>query len=98
MPSNREGRCQRTRYGTLRSLLTFSEFETRHACEPVLRQGQLMAASTTRRDEASAGSSTERHVRKRRRVLLRILLLILLPLIAYTAFDMLAPRSSRMRS
>jgi len=36
-------------------------------------------------------------VRKRRRIILRTLLLIFIALIAYTAFDLLAPRSSRMR-
>lgn len=57
-----------------------------------------MASSTTRAEEnAAAASSKVRPVRKRRRVIVRILLLIVIALIAYTAFDLLAPRSSRMR-
>jgi hypothetical protein len=56
-----------------------------------------MASSTTRVDETAAAASSEvRPVRKRRRVILRILLLIVIALIAYTAFDLLGPRSSRM--
>ena len=57
-----------------------------------------MASSTTRVEEnAAAASSKVRPVRKRRKVIVRTLLLIVIALIAYTAFDLLAPRASRMR-
>jgi hypothetical protein len=61
-----------------------------------------MASSQTRVEEdaasdASAARSDARPVRKRRRVVVRILLLILVVLLAYTAVDLFAPRSSRMR-
>jgi hypothetical protein len=45
----------------------------------------------------SARSGDVRPVRRRRRKLIRSVLLILIALIGYSAFDLLAPRSSRMR-
>lgn len=57
-----------------------------------------MASSTTRVGENAETSSTVRPVRKRRRILVRTLLLIVIAGAAYTAFDLLAPRSSKMRS
>lgn len=56
-----------------------------------------MVSFTTGAEEKAAASSAVRPVRKRRRVIIRILLLIVIAVIAYTAFDLLAPRSSRMR-
>ena len=61
-----------------------------------------MASSQTRVEEdaasnSSAARSDARPVRKRRRVIIRILLLIIAVLLAYTALDLLGPRSSRMR-
>lgn len=57
-----------------------------------------MASSTTRvENEPAAASSKVRPIRKRRGVILRALLLIVIALTAYTAFDLLAPRSSKMR-
>jgi hypothetical protein len=47
--------------------------------------------------DAAAAISGSRPVRKRRRVIIRALLLIVVAAIAYTAFDLLGPRSSRMR-
>ncbi|MEK6405576.1 MAG: hypothetical protein AABN34_01290 [Acidobacteriota bacterium] len=53
-------------------------------------------------EDAATGSSAARSgvppVRKRRRIILKLLLAIIVALLAYTAFDLLAPRSSRMRS
>lgn len=46
---------------------------------------------------SGTASSDVRPVRKRRGTVIRVLLLIVIALIAYTAFDLLAPRSSRMR-
>ncbi len=56
-----------------------------------------MAGSTTRVNKPAAARSESRSRRKRRSVIFRILLLIAITLIAYTAFDLLAPRASRMR-
>src|SRR2546423_13021077 len=55
--------------------------------------------TTLKRDEAieTGASAKPIHFRKRRRVL-KISLLIVVALIAYTAFDLFAPRTSRMRS
>ena len=62
-----------------------------------------MAGLHTQIEEGAAtASSTARFgapaVRKRRRIILKLLLAIIVALLAYTAFDLLAPRSSRMRS
>ena len=60
-----------------------------------------MASSQTRVEEEVTGfspvRSETRPVRKRRR-LTKLLPLVLAALLAYTAFDLLAPRASRMRS
>jgi hypothetical protein len=60
-----------------------------------------MASSQTRVKEdvggSSAAGSEARPVRKRRRIT-KFLLVVLVALLVYTAFDLLAPRSSRMRS
>jgi len=62
-----------------------------------------MGTSTTRVEDNTSGDSTRERsgilpVRRRRRLVIRILLLIVILLTAYTAFDLLAPRSSKMRS
>jgi hypothetical protein len=54
-----------------------------------------MASSRTLVEE---GGPDAPPVRKRRRVILKIMLLIIAALLVYTAFDLLAPRSSRMRA
>lgn len=61
-----------------------------------------MATSTTRVEDNPAQGSTKTAsqappVRKRRRTVIRILLLIIVAVSIYTAFDLLAPRSSKMR-
>ncbi|MEK6320538.1 MAG: hypothetical protein AABN33_02520 [Acidobacteriota bacterium] len=61
-----------------------------------------MASSLTRIEEeevrgSSAARSDATPVRKRRRIT-KLLLVVLAALLAYTAFDLLAPRSSQMRS
>ena len=61
-----------------------------------------MIGQDTRIEENSSASTAESQaksipVRKRRR-LLKLTLVIIAGLLAYTAFDLLAPRSSRMRS
>jgi hypothetical protein len=61
-----------------------------------------MASSTTRVEENAASNSSAARadappIHKRRRTIIRILLVIIIALIAYTAFDLLAPRASRMR-
>lgn len=59
-----------------------------------------MASSETRVEEevmdSSPARSEDRPVRKRRRIT-KLLLVVLAALLAYTAFDLLAPRASRMR-
>ena len=58
-----------------------------------------MVTSTTKVDHNSAKDRSRlRPVRRRRRTIIRVLLLIAIALIAYTAFDLLGPRSSKMRS
>jgi hypothetical protein len=58
-----------------------------------------MARSTILVETNPAPNSSEAPpVRKRRRIILRILLLIVIALSSYAAFDLLAPRSSRMRA
>jgi hypothetical protein len=62
-----------------------------------------MATSTTRVEDSKTsdsprGQSPARPVRKRRRTVIRVLLLIVIALVAYTAFDLLGPRASKMRS
>ncbi len=59
-----------------------------------------MVSSQIRVGDAGSGSvaRSETPVRPRRRRAVRILLVIIVALLAYTAFDLLAPRSSRMRS
>lgn len=60
-----------------------------------------MAGSETRVEENVEDASSARNgatpVRKRRRVA-KILLIVVVVLLAYTTFDLLAPRSSKMRS
>lgn len=57
-----------------------------------------MTSQNTRIEEHEADSTAKTvPVRKRRRVL-KVALIIIAGLLAYTAFDLLAPRSSRMRS
>lgn len=61
-----------------------------------------MVSSHTRVEEEDVRGSSAAHsgatpVRKRRRIT-KLLLVVLAALLAYTAFDLLAPRSSKMRS
>ena len=61
-----------------------------------------MASSKTQVDQDTATTSTREGRRssrpRRRRTILKIVLLIIVALAAYTAFDLLAPRASKMRS
>jgi len=57
-----------------------------------------MVGSTRVNQAAAAASSGALPKRKRRRLILKTLLLIVIAAIAYAAFDLLAPRSSRMRA
>lgn len=61
-----------------------------------------MASSKTRVDQDTAPTSTPdgrtSSRPRRRRTILKIVLLIIVALAAYTAFDLLAPRASKMRS
>ena len=58
-----------------------------------------MASSKTQVEDTVAAAKLEtKPVRRRRRTFLRILLLITIVLLGYAAFDLFAPRTSRMRS
>ena len=58
-----------------------------------------MASSKTQVEDTLAAAKLEtKPVRRRRRTFLRILLLITIVLLGYAAFDLFAPRTSRMRS
>ena len=57
-----------------------------------------MATSTTPFNERTVRPSTLKPVRRPRKTIIKIVLAVVIGLIGYTAFDLLAPRASKMRS